>query len=342
MRAPVAIDGRAAARPEIGGVERVAREMAARLPRLRPGRYRVVRPRPALAHRAGHAWEQVIFPLTAHHARLLLCPANLAPLASRKNVVVIHDVAALRHPESYSQVYVAYQRRLLPAIAARACRVLTVSEFSRQEIVAVLGLHPNRIAVVPNGVDERFTPAADAEPARTRYALHRPYVLAVATNSARKNLGVLGHAAKMLAERGIELAVAGSSRRHLQGEQLEGVRLLGYVDDALLPGLYSGALAFVMPSRYEGFGLPCLEAMASGVPVVAAAAGALREVCGKAAVLVDPDDSQGFAEVLIELTDDHAARWRMHEAGVARARVFGWDRTARLVDAVIEGELDTR
>src|SRR4051812_27622492 len=98
----VAINARAAVRAEIGGVERVAREMVARLP---PERYRVVKPPPFLAHRAGHAWEQFVLPLT--RAELIYCPANLAPLASRRNVVVIHDVAALRHPEWYSRPYVA-------------------------------------------------------------------------------------------------------------------------------------------------------------------------------------------------------------------------------------------
>src|SRR3954449_609185 len=154
MSAPVAINARAAVRREIGGVERLAREMAARLPRLDPDRYEVIRPPEALAHRAGHAWEQAVLPALARKARLIYSPANLAPLASRRNVVVIHDVAALRHPEWYRPAYVRYQRTLLPAIAKGARLVITVSEFSKNEIVHVLGANSDRISVVPGGVDE--------------------------------------------------------------------------------------------------------------------------------------------------------------------------------------------
>jgi glycosyltransferase involved in cell wall biosynthesis len=155
----VAIDARAAVRPELGGVERWTRELARRLPALRPGAYRVLRPRPALAHRAGHAWEQVVLPARARHARALLCPANLTPLAAAHTVVVIHDAAPLRHPRWYSRTYATAQRLLLPAIARRAQRVVTVSEFARAEIAELLGVDA---AVVPGGVDERFTPAAAA------------------------------------------------------------------------------------------------------------------------------------------------------------------------------------
>ena len=120
-RRPFAIDARAAARPELGGVERWARELAARLPALRPGGYVVLRPPPALAHRAGHAWEQVVLPARARRlgARALLCPANLAPLAAARTVVVIHDAAPLRHPGWYSGPYASLQRVLLPVVARR-------------------------------------------------------------------------------------------------------------------------------------------------------------------------------------------------------------------------------
>ena len=118
--APVAINARAAVRAEIGGVERLTRELALRLPALRPDRYSVVRPPRALAHRAGHLWEQAVLPAQTAGAELILSPANLAPAASRRNVVVIHDAAALRDPTAYSRAYVAYQQRMMPLIAARA------------------------------------------------------------------------------------------------------------------------------------------------------------------------------------------------------------------------------
>ena len=142
--APVAINARAAVRAEIGGVERLTRELALRLPALRPDRYRVVRPPRALAHRAGHLWEQAVLPAQAAAAELILSPANLAPAASRRNVVVIHDAAALRHPEAYSGAFVAYHRRILPLLAQRARLVLTPSAFSREELVELLGADPDR------------------------------------------------------------------------------------------------------------------------------------------------------------------------------------------------------
>lgn len=330
------INARAAVRPEIGGVERVARELCERLPALRPERYAVQRPRPRLAFRAGHLWEQAALPLAARHARLVLSPANLAPLAcGQRNVVLIHDVAPVRHPEAYGRLYAQYQRRLLPALARRAARVITVSEFSRQEVVDLLGAPAERVEVVPNGVDERFSPDADPGPARERYGLERPYVLAVGTRSARKNLGALDLAARRLGERGAELVLAGSGRGYLRGEGEPGaVRALGYVDEALLPGLYAGALALVMPSLHEGFGLPCLEAMASGVPVVAARRGALTETCGHAALLVEPEP-ETLAGALAGLLDAEALRERLRAAGLERARGFTWARSAQLVDELV-------
>ena len=241
---PVAIDARAAARPELGGVERWARELVARLPALRPEGYVVLRPPPAFTHAAGHAWEQVVLPLRASRvgARALLCPANLAPLAYPRSVVVVHDAAALRHPGWYSKAYVAWQRLVLPAIARRAVRLVTVSEFSRGELTELLGVDPGRVAVIPGGVGERFTPAADPEPARRALSLTRPYVLCVASQTARKNLAALVPAARSLAAEGIEVVVAGGHRPQFAREQgLEALRLLGHVDDALLPGLYAGA-----------------------------------------------------------------------------------------------------
>jgi len=336
---PVVINARAAVRREIGGVERVARELAQRLPDLRPDRYRVVRPPAPLAHRIGHAWEQAALPLLARGAELILSPANLAPLASRRNVVVIHDAAPLRHPEWYSHSYGHWQRALLPRIARRARRVITVSEFSRGELVDLLGLPGDRVTVIANGVDERFTPSVDPGPARTALGLHRPYALVMGTRIVRKNVAALDEAARALGREGIDLVAAGSGRGYMRDEPGAGPRRLGYVPDELLPSLYAGARALLMPSRYEGFGLPCLEAMASGVPVVAADRAALPETCGGAALLVDPDDLEALAQAAIAATTDDERRHALIDAGLDRARGFGWDRSARLTDELLAGLL---
>jgi glycosyltransferase involved in cell wall biosynthesis len=270
------------------------------------------------------------------HAGALLCPANLAPLAFPRNVVVIHDAAALRHPEWYSRTYAAWQRRMLPAIARRALHVVTVSEFSRGELCELLGLAPERVGVVAGGVDPAFFPGSDPGPARAALGLAaRPYVLCVASQTARKNLRALVPAARALASEGVDVVVAGGRRPQFAREHgLEGLRMLGHVGDALLPGLYAGAQAFVLPSLYEGFGLPVLEAMASGTPVVAADSTALGDTCGGAARLVAPE-GKAVRDALLSLLGDPAERERLAAAGLQRAAGFDWGRTARELDALL-------
>jgi glycosyltransferase involved in cell wall biosynthesis len=328
----IALNARAAARPELGGVERWARELAARLPAF--GGYEVIRPPAALSHRTGHAWEQLVLPAKARSARLLLNPANLAPLAFPRNAVVIHDAAALRQPGWYSPIYARTQLRLLPLIARRARLVITVSDFSRREIAELLKVDAH---VVPGGVDERFTPDADPEPARAALGLTRPYVLTVASRTKRKNLAALDATARRLASQGIDLVAAGGERpqfRHDADADADqpAANALGHVPDAHLPGLYAGAAAFVLPSWHEGFGLTCIEAMACGVPVVAARAGALPETCADAARYADPFDPDDIAtQVLAAIGDD-----RLREAGPQRAARFTWERTARELDALLK------
>ncbi|CAB4923282.1 unannotated protein [freshwater metagenome] len=338
----VLFNARAAARPELGGVERWARELEQRLPLLDADRYAVSRPPRALAHRAGHLWEQAVLPLDAARRRtpLILSPANLAPVAWRANVVVIHDAAALRDPSWYSQAYARWQRRVLPRIAQGALAVIVPSAFSRDEVVELLGAQPGRVHVVPGGVDPRFTPQADAARAAHALGLARPYILTVASRTARKNLAALDGLASRLAPDGIDVVLAGGGRPQFRedGGAAARVRALGHVDDALLPGLYAGARAFVLPSRHEGFGLTAVEAMASGVPTLVSAAGALPETCGDGAHYVHATD----AESLERGVSAALAVAGLAARGVARAATFTWDRTAREVDAVVSAALAAR
>src|SRR3954452_20426865 len=180
------VNARAAARSQISGVERWAVELSARLPALRPGAYEVARPPRALAYRAGQLWEQVALPLRARArgARVVLNPANLAPLAWPANVVVIHDAVVLTHPEWYSPAYAAWHGRVLPAVARRALRVVTVSKFSRDELAAATCAAAE---VVPGVIDSLFAPDADAEVSRPALGLTGPYVLCVSIKNPRKN-----------------------------------------------------------------------------------------------------------------------------------------------------------
>jgi glycosyltransferase involved in cell wall biosynthesis len=335
MTAAVAINGRAVARRELGGVERVARELAARLPAIVPGRYRTVKPPRLLAHRAGHAWEQAALPLLARDARLIFSPANSVPIASARNVVFVHDLAPLVGPQWYGAAYRGWHRLMLKAIARDARLAITPSETIRDELVEALDIPPERVAVAPPGVDGSFTPGVDAEPLRRRLGLDRPYVLAVGTAVGRKNLALLDRAAPLLARIGFDAVIAGGARSYMrEGSAGEGARRLGYVSEADLPALYSGAAVFALPSRYEGFGLPCLEAMACGTPVVTTRRGALPEVCGDAALYVDPDDAAGFVEACAAAADP-TERARLVAAGRDRAEPFTWERTADLADAAI-------
>jgi glycosyltransferase involved in cell wall biosynthesis len=269
----------------------------------------------------------------------VLSPANLAPLAHPGNVVVIHDAAPFREPDWYGRAYGTWHRALIPRIARCARLVIVPSSFVGDELVELLELPEDRIAVIAPGVDSRFASPGDTGAVLGQLGLaERRYVLALGTDGPRKNLRLLDAIAPELAEHGLEVVIAGSTRPYIPEESGPGdgarARRLGYVEDADLPALYAGAAIFAMPSLYEGFGLPCVEAMAAGTPVVAADRAALPEACAGAALLADPDDPRAFAAALVAAGGPE--RERLTAAGRERAAQLTWRRTAEAIDRALD------
>jgi glycosyltransferase involved in cell wall biosynthesis len=255
------------------------------------------------------------------NADVLHCPTYRGPLQSALPLVVtVHDLAVFRHPGAFNRWTRTYSPRFVPRVLAAARRIIAVSEFTRRELVELLRVPEEKIRVVPNGVDEEFTregPAAKGD-----------YVLAVGTLEPRKNLPRLVEAAR---RSDVELRVVGA--RGWGGVEVggNGVRWLGEVSDAELARLYRGARCLAYPSLYEGFGIPVLEAMACGTPVVTTRGTAMEEVADGAAVLVDASDP---AELAAGIERAAAERDRLVPRGLERARDFRWDAVAAATVAV--------
>jgi alpha-1,3-rhamnosyl/mannosyltransferase len=267
------------------------------------------------------------------------------------SVVTIHDTIHVRFPAHLRNgIARRYARWMLRSAARRADRVITVSEASRRDVLEHAGVAGDRIEAVPLGVGREFfgVPSADADAARTRCGLSGAFLLYVGALKPHKNpLGLL-RAFRRAEIPAATLALAGERpdpglQAVIDRERLgRGVLFLGRVEDPELRGLYAAARLFVMPSRWEGFGLPLLEAMAAGVPAVAAAVEPLREVGGDCPVYVSPDDTADLAGAMRRLWDDEGERSRRAGLGVARARGFTWERTAARTLAAYRQVLDAR
>ncbi len=350
---------------ETGGMEVAARELIPALLAAAPGgmRFTAFVNREAAADPAWRAgidsvrvgvnarsrlqWvvgEQALLPLLAARARvdLLHSLASTAPLWGRfRRVVTVHDLIFARAPEAHAGLRGRGMRVLVPAAARRSQRVIVDSQSTREDLIEIAGVDAGRIDVVPLGLGAvRRAQAPPEAQLRERLGIGgRRVLLSLSAKRPHKNLAALVSAlARVPAEQRPVLVLPGYQTWH-ERELRElaaalgvaaDVRFLGWVDDTELEGLWALADAFAFPSLYEGFGLPVLEAMARGVPVMCSNASSLPEVAGDAALLFDPHDGRAIADAMLALLGNEQLRERLRGRGVDRATQFTWERTAQL------------
>jgi glycosyltransferase involved in cell wall biosynthesis len=284
----------------------------------------------------GHAWEQLQLPgLSKGSVLVNLC--NSAPLACRRQIVVVHDAAVVAMPGSYSFAYRNWYRWITHQLVHRAAVVATVSEFSAGEIRRCFGRFKNDIAVIHESGEHVLRETADTRILERLGLAGRRFVLTVGSRSPTKNLGAVIKAAALLRDLDIEVVAAGGANSRVfnaAGAATDGVLGTGRVSNGELRALYENAECFVFPSLYEGFGLPPLEAMHCGCPVIVSRRASLPEVCGDAALYFDPDDPAEIAQQIRRVVGSAALRAEMREAGHQRVRRFSWGKAATQFEEV--------
>jgi glycosyltransferase involved in cell wall biosynthesis len=271
----------------------------------------------------------------------------LPPVRRARTILTVHDLTFMRVPQSAFPTVRAYLNQVVPRSVRRADLVLADSQCAKNDLVELLGIPPEKIEVVYAGIEPRFHPFDDRsvlEPVRVRYCLPRRFILTVGTLEPRKNHVRLIEAFARLRREGLKLVIAGGKGWMYEEifakiEELDlrdEVIFPGFIADEDLPALYNLAELFAYPSLYEGFGIPPLEAMACGTPVVASNTSSLPEVVGQGGLLVSPTDVEALAEAMQRLLDDSALREQLVARGLVQARRFTWRAAAeRLLEAYL-------
>jgi len=356
----IAINGRFLGQ-QVSGVQRYARELLTALDRvlargdsrcpmtvtvwvppsvktkMLPAGLQAVRVRQAGCG-SGHFWEQAELPKLARGA-LLVSLTNSAPLAHPHQVVAIHDAAIRECPKDYKWSYKTWYRGLYLALRRTHARFITVSAFSASEISRHFGISEDRLSIIPNAADGFLDLVPDHTILKRYGLLKHAYVLAVGGKAPRKNLELVYRAMAFL-KPSLPLVVAGGGRSRAfatsGGTQISESVVLDHVSDAAMKEIYGNALCLVFPSRYEGFGLPPLEAMACGCPVIVSQAASMPEVCGNAALYCHPDRADTIASNIEMIMNSPELRNDLIARGAERVRRFSWDDSARRLLAVLE------
>jgi len=292
--------------------------------------------------------ENIIGKVNLYHATDFVLP----PIHKKtKSIVTIHDLSYIRVPEAASPSLKAYLDVVVPLSLNRATHIHAVSETTRQDLITLYNIPPEKISVIFNAVESHFKPITPSKEIFEKYHIPNvPYIITVGTVQPRKNYSRLVKAVAQLRTRhDIHLVVVGG-RGWLEDEfyatirdakMTDYVHLTGFVADEDLPALYTGAIAMAFPSLYEGFGIPILEAMACGVPVVSSNSSSLPEVAENAALLIDPYSIDEVLEALERVITDHSVRNMLIQRGFEQAKKFSWDTSAsqllQLYQAIIRG-----
>lgn len=297
-------------------------------------------------HFFGDFWEHAVLPyrLRKAGADIFHGPAFLIPFRSPtfRTVVTVHDLVVFLHPETVPRRYSLYMKWLVRMAVRRADRIIAVSECTRLDLMNILGVDSSRIAVIPEAAGPEFGPPGPerVESVLNRYNINGRYLLHVGNLEPKKNLPrvirAFDRVKRMPGGGDLSLVIAGKKGwlydeifRTANGVSANSIRFLGYVPRDEMSAIYAGASCFVFPSIYEGFGLPVLEAMACGTPVVTSNISSMPEVAGRAAVLVDPYDEESIASGILAVVSDPSLQATLRREGILRSRTFSWDRAAR-------------
>lgn len=340
----------------ITGVQRFASEICLKLKEIFPG-IRIISPKNIINKNiaeilepeirgtlSGHLWEQFELPLFLKKEKnaLLINLCNTAPLNYPNQIVTIHDLSFKINPNWFSKSFYLYYNFLIPKIAQKSKRIVTVSQSSKNDLIEIFNIDQNKIFVIPNSISKDFCNSFSADLSE-ELSLPEKFILAVSSIDPRKNLKNLIQAYKKVQEKhGLQLVIVGSPNNVFANSDLKdlvyndkSIIFTGYINDNLLKMCYKRALAFLYPSLYEGFGIPPLEAMAMGCPTVVSNIASLPEICGDASHYVNPYNSEDIAEGINFVLENDNYRETLIKKGFERIKRFDWSSSARkLVDVI--------
>lgn len=291
-----------------------------------------------------HIWEQLFLPFSFHCLRgrnILINFTGIGPILVRNKIMTIHDLAFIVNPKWYSSSYTLLYKMLTPISAITSKKILTVSEFSKSEIMRLLSVSEDKIAIVYNAVSSVFHRNTDE---KIKSPVHDKYILAVSSIDPRKNFITLLKAFTLMDDPNVKLYIVGgqASIYSTSIDELfspvsnDRIKWMGRVSDAKLKEYYSNAVCFVYPSLYEGFGIPPLEAMSCGTPTIVSDIPPIREVCRDAALYVNPLDERDVAEKMTLLVSDTALQEKLRCAGYERCKSFDWGKSADVLFDVLK------